>query len=134
MNPVMSRTRVAASRATLAAMDNFMTGLSRYASKRGRGGRAGSSVEEPVEPDHFHPALALDVDLAARDSAATVGDLPPGRAAEHHRPGHAVALHARRGVHRVTPQVEQVLPPADHPRHHRADVDADAHVPAGRQL
>src|SRR5205807_5482326 len=70
--------------------------------------------------------LALDVEGAARLEGEEVLQPLVDRPRHLDRIGQAVRFHAAGKVHRVAPQVVDVLALADHAGHHRAAVDADA--------
>src|SRR5215471_16247225 len=76
-----------------------------------------------VKPHQPQVPLASDVPFQGFATALT-GNLFPGLFAQGDVSRHAVAFHAGGRVDRVAPEVERVLPPAQHPSHDRAIVNA----------
>src|SRR5882757_7617905 len=82
---------------------------------------------DPEQPG-LDAALALDLDGATLLEDEQALKLFVDRARHLNRIGQAARFHAAGEVHRVAPQVIDVLALADDAGHHRAAVDADAQL------
>src|SRR5215813_12975920 len=113
---------LAASRQT----NNATRSAAHSVSTKARSEAAGSpSPMSELQQPGLNRALALDLDHAARLEHVFVLELLVDRARHLDGVGHADRFHAARQVHRVAPQVVDVLALADHAGHYGAAVDAD---------